>query len=145
MSCEQGVVPGSAPPKGGVVVPPCYDRGYRRGGVVDARATGARTAPTAALAREAIGTLLDAGRTAGARPVVDRLSSALPERAGSGCGRPGCSWRRATGRGPGVFDEGFEAADLREAEVLGEIWSRLTGEPLPARHDRRMRPPCPEA
>ncbi len=40
-----------------------------------------------------------------------------------------------------VFDEGFEVADLREgAESLGRLWARLGDEPLPARHDFRMRP-----
>lgn len=40
-----------------------------------------------------------------------------------------------------VFDEGVEVADLREGEeALGELWARLTDEPLPARHDFRMRP-----
>lgn len=32
-------------------------------------------------------------------------------------------------------------ADLREgAEILGEVWSSLTDEPLPAAYDYRMRP-----
>jgi hypothetical protein len=33
-------------------------------------------------------------------------------------------------------------ADLREgAETIDRLWSRLSDEPLPARHDFRMRPP----
>ncbi|MFD8828259.1 DUF5107 domain-containing protein, partial [Streptomyces sp. NPDC059605] len=40
-----------------------------------------------------------------------------------------------------VFDEGFEVADLREgAEILGEVWARITDDPLPGRYDYRMRP-----
>jgi hypothetical protein len=32
-------------------------------------------------------------------------------------------------------------ADLKEgAEVLGELWARVSDEPLPARYDFRMRP-----
>ncbi|MDQ0939734.1 hypothetical protein QFZ67_001439 [Streptomyces sp. V1I1] len=43
-----------------------------------------------------------------------------------------------------VFDAGFEVADLREgAEILGEVWSQLTDEPLPDAYDYRMRPRTP--
>lgn len=105
------------------------------------------TAATAALAREAIESLLGTGRTADARSVLDRLWPALRER-----GRFRLLEARlllAEGDRAGarsVFDEGFDVADLREgAEILGETWSRLTDEPLPARYDFRMRPPRPEA
>jgi len=41
----------------------------------------------------------------------------------------------------GVFEAGFEVADLREgAEVVGALWARLSDEPLPGRYDFRMRP-----
>ncbi|MFD8193955.1 DUF5107 domain-containing protein [Streptomyces wuyuanensis] len=105
------------------------------------------TAATAALAREAIESLLGTGRTADARSVLDRLWPALRER-----GRFRLLEARlllAEGDRAGarsVFDEGFDVADLGEgAEILGETWSRLTDEPLPARYDFRMRPPRPEA
>ncbi|MFI1467921.1 DUF5107 domain-containing protein [Streptomyces wuyuanensis] len=105
------------------------------------------TAATAALAREAIESLLGTGRTAGARSVLDRLWPALRER-----GRFRLLEARlllAEGDRVGarsVFDDGFEVADLREgAEILGETWSWLTDEPLPARYDFRMRQPRPEA
>ncbi|MEW1697415.1 DUF5107 domain-containing protein [Streptomyces sp. NPDC091278] len=40
-----------------------------------------------------------------------------------------------------VFDAGFEVADLREgAEAVGEVWARLTDEPLPYAYEFRMRP-----
>jgi hypothetical protein len=40
-----------------------------------------------------------------------------------------------------VFDAGFEVADLSEgAEILGEVWARLTDEPLPYAYEFRMRP-----
>ncbi|MFD3724226.1 hypothetical protein [Streptomyces sp. NPDC058671] len=40
-----------------------------------------------------------------------------------------------------VFDTGFEVADLCEgAEILGEVWARLTDEPLPYAYEFRMRP-----
>ncbi|MFF1926554.1 DUF5107 domain-containing protein, partial [Streptomyces sp. NPDC058221] len=40
-----------------------------------------------------------------------------------------------------LFDEGFEVADLREgAEILDEVWSELTDEPLPDVYNFRMRP-----
>ncbi|MFF7712642.1 DUF5107 domain-containing protein [Streptomyces sp. NPDC007988] len=103
------------------------------------------TAATAALARETIESLLETGRTAAARSVLDRLWPALRER-----GRFRLLEARlllAEGDRAGaraVFDQGFEVADLHEgAEILGELWSRLTDEPLPERYDFRMRPPHP--
>ncbi|EPH41642.1 hypothetical protein STRAU_5314 [Streptomyces aurantiacus JA 4570] len=98
---------------------------------------------TAALGREAMGALLAAGRCAVARGVWERVHART----------------RASGRfrlleaqlllaegdvaaARGVFEEGFEVADLREGdEALGELWASVAGsEPLPARYDFRMRP-----
>ncbi|WP_030789846.1 DUF5107 domain-containing protein [Streptomyces sp. NRRL S-920] len=101
------------------------------------------TAATAALGREAISALLAADRPQAARAVWDRLHETT----------------RAEGRFRlveaqilyaegdmaavrAVFDEGFEAADLREgAETLGDLWTAATGsEKIPARYDFRVRP-----
>ncbi|OEJ34452.1 hypothetical protein BGK67_26720 [Streptomyces subrutilus] len=86
---------------------------------------------------------------------------------GSRPGRSSAGWRRTdrwpprpgpctapTGRRPAarrrtrwtpsrrVFEDGFEVPDLREGEeTLGEVWSTLTGQPLPPRYDFRVRPP----
>lgn len=100
------------------------------------------TAATAALGREAIEALLAAGRAAPARAVWERLHPATRERGRFRLllaalllaeGRPD--------RAREVFDAGFEVADLREGdESIGRLWARLTDEPLPARHDFRMRP-----
>ncbi|MET8569820.1 DUF5107 domain-containing protein [Streptomyces sp. NPDC004783] len=96
----------------------------------------------AALGREAIEALLAAGRAAHARSVWERLPDAVRAR-----GRfrlieaelLAAEGRRAEARA--VYDDGFEVADLREGdERIGQLWARLTGEPLPARHDFRMRP-----
>lgn len=101
------------------------------------------TTATAALGREAIGALLAAGRAADARSVWERLLPATRER-----GRFRlieaqlllAEGHRDAARA--VFDAGFEVADLREgAEAIGELWSRITDEPLPERYDFRMRPP----
>ncbi|RBM20844.1 DUF5107 domain-containing protein [Streptomyces sp. PT12] len=96
----------------------------------------------AALARDMIPVLLDAGRADIARRVFDRLPRevrargrfrlldarillALGDRAGA----------RA------IFDAGFEVADLREGdEVLSTTWALLTDDPLPAAYEFRMRP-----
>ncbi len=101
------------------------------------------TAATAALGREAIGALLAAGRAADARSVWERLLPATRER-----GRfrlIEAQLLLAEGdkdAARAVFDAGFEVADLREgAEAIGELWSRITDEPLPERYDFRMRPP----
>jgi tetratricopeptide (TPR) repeat protein len=102
------------------------------------------TAATAALGREAIEALLATRRTADARAVWDRLRDATRER-----GRFRlieahlllAEGDRAGARA--VFDEGFEVADLREgAEVISELWARITDEPLPDRYEFRMRPPA---
>ncbi|MEU5432836.1 DUF5107 domain-containing protein [Streptomyces sp. NPDC020719] len=100
------------------------------------------TAATAALGREAITALLAAGRPADARSVLDRLRPSVRARGAFRLldarlllaeGDPAAA--RA------IFDEGFEVADLREgAEILDEVWSRLTDEPLPDRYAYRMRP-----
>jgi tetratricopeptide (TPR) repeat protein len=99
-------------------------------------------AATAALGREAIETLLAAGRTGTARAVWERLDPATRQR-----GRfrlLQAALLLAEGRpqeARAVFDAGFEVADLREGdEVIGRLWARLSDEPLPDRYDFRMRP-----
>ncbi|MFD7947066.1 DUF5107 domain-containing protein, partial [Streptomyces sp. NPDC059744] len=100
------------------------------------------TAATTALGHEAIEALLVAGRTDEARTVWDGLRPAIRQR-----GRFRllearlllAEGDRAAART--VFDEGFEVADLREgAEILDEVWSALTDEPLPDAYNYRMRP-----
>ncbi|MGC4945495.1 DUF5107 domain-containing protein [Streptomyces sp. DT224] len=105
---------------------------------------GAWTAATAALGREAIEALLAAGRTEAARTVWQGLPPEVRAR-----GRFRLLEARlliAEGRpdaAKAVFDAGFEVADLREgAEILEEVWHRLTDEPLPDAYDFRMRPPA---
>ncbi|NUK03919.1 DUF5107 domain-containing protein [Streptomyces lunaelactis] len=100
------------------------------------------TAATVALGREAIAALLAVRRTAEARDVWSRLRPSVLER-----GRfrlIDAQLLLAEGRAAearAVFDAGFEVADLREgAEILGEVWSALTDEPLPDVYDYRMRP-----
>ncbi|WP_428957485.1 DUF5107 domain-containing protein [Streptomyces sp. cg35] len=101
-------------------------------------------AATAALGREAIEALLAVGRAGEARGVWGRLHAGTRSR-----GRFRLLEARlllAEGEvaaARGVFEAGFEVADLREgAEILGEVWARVApGEPLPARYDFRMRPP----
>lgn len=100
------------------------------------------TSAMAALGREAIGALLAVGRTAEARAVLDRLRPEVRQR-----GRfrlIDAQLLVAEGRtdeARAVFDEGFEVADLREgAEILDEVWSRISDEPLPDAYDYRMRP-----
>ncbi|MGW3354909.1 DUF5107 domain-containing protein [Streptomyces bungoensis] len=103
------------------------------------------TAAVAALGRETLQALLRVRRTADARAVWERL---LPAVRGRGRFRLLyaelllAEGRQADARA--VFEEGFEVADLREGEeAIGRLWARLTGEPLPARHDFRMRPDAP--
>ncbi|MFF3244823.1 DUF5107 domain-containing protein [Streptomyces sp. NPDC002870] len=103
------------------------------------------TSATVALGREAIDALLAVHRTADARAVWDRLGPAVRQR-----GRFRLIDARlliAEGhleQARAVFDAGFEVADLREGtEVLDEVWSQLTDEPLPDAYDYRMRPPTP--
>ncbi|MER5883167.1 DUF5107 domain-containing protein [Streptomyces sp. NPDC001941] len=101
------------------------------------------TAATASLAREAMGALLDVGRADGARQVWRALWPAIRNRGAFRLMEIQlliAEGDLASARA--VFDEGFEVADLREgAEVLGEVWARLTREPLPERYEYRMRPP----
>ncbi|MEU8618461.1 DUF5107 domain-containing protein [Streptomyces sp. NPDC048623] len=97
---------------------------------------------TAALGRETVTVLLGANRPAEARGVLSRLPEEVRARGAFRYlearlllaeGRP------AEARA--VFDAGFEVADLREgAEELGELWSRIADEPLPAAYEFRMRP-----
>ncbi|MFF8960683.1 DUF5107 domain-containing protein [Streptomyces sp. NPDC014894] len=103
------------------------------------------TAATAAVGREAIESLLRAGRPADARSVWARLGPAVRER-----GRFRLLHARlllAEGHrqeARAVFDAGFEVADLREgAEILGEVWSQVSDDPLPEAYDYRMRPEGP--
>ncbi|MFI8519662.1 DUF5107 domain-containing protein [Streptomyces sp. NPDC085481] len=97
---------------------------------------------TAALGREAATVLVDAGRTAQARAVLARLPEEV--RARGAFRFLEARLLLAEGRGGearAVFDAGFEVADLREgAEVLGEVWARITDEPLPDAYEFRMRP-----
>ncbi|MFK8907530.1 DUF5107 domain-containing protein [Streptomyces sp. YS-3] len=100
-------------------------------------------AATAALGREAIAALLAAGRPDGARAVWDRLRDPVRERGAFRLLEARILLAEGDVAGArAVFDEGFEVADLREgAEVLDEVWSRITDEPLPDRYAYRMRPP----
>ncbi|MFE2424465.1 DUF5107 domain-containing protein [Streptomyces hokutonensis] len=103
------------------------------------------TAATAALGREAVEALLRVRRVADARAVWEMLHPATRERGRFlllqaelllAEGRRDDAWA--------VFADGFEVADLREgAESIGRLWARLTDEPLPPRHDFRMRPETP--
>ncbi len=102
---------------------------------------------TAALGREAIAALLAAGRTGPARAVWERLDEETRER-----GRfrlIEAELLIAEGRtdaARAVFEAEFEVADLREGdEAIGEVWRRITDEPLPDAYDFRMRPPTDEA
>ncbi|WP_330308612.1 MULTISPECIES: DUF5107 domain-containing protein [unclassified Streptomyces] len=101
------------------------------------------TAATAALGREAIGALLAVRRVGDARAVWERLRPAT-----RGRGRFRLIEAQLlvaegeVGVARAVFDAGFEVADLREgAEVISELWARVTDEPLPERYEFRMRPP----
>ncbi|WP_371790171.1 DUF5107 domain-containing protein [Streptomyces sp. NBC_01471] len=103
---------------------------------------GTWTAVTAALGREAIDVLLTVGRTADARRVWDRLD---PETRARGRFRlieaQLLLAEGDSGAARAVFDAGFEVADLREgAEILNEVWSALTDDPLPEEYEYRMRP-----
>ncbi|MFE5394579.1 DUF5107 domain-containing protein [Streptomyces sp. NPDC056568] len=101
-----------------------------------------RAAVTAALGREAIEALLAVGRTADARAVWERLRPATRARGRFRLIEAALLVAEGRlGEARAVFDEGFEVADLREGdEVVGRLWARLGDEPLPARHDFRMRP-----
>ncbi|WP_425471259.1 DUF5107 domain-containing protein [Streptomyces roseicoloratus] len=97
---------------------------------------------TAALGRETVTVLLAAARPAEARAVLSRLPEEV--RARGAFRHLEARLLLAEGRtaeARAVFDEGFEVADLKEgAEELGELWSRLTDEPLPHAYEFRMRP-----
>ncbi|AZM56655.1 DUF5107 domain-containing protein [Streptomyces sp. WAC 01529] len=102
------------------------------------------TAATAALGREAISALLAADRPEAARAVWNRLHATT--RAEGRFRLVEAQLLYAEGDMAAVravFDEGFEAADLREgAETVGDLWKAATGgEEIPARHDFGMRPP----
>ncbi|MFD5556390.1 DUF5107 domain-containing protein [Streptomyces sp. NPDC127068] len=103
------------------------------------------TAATAALGREALAALIAVGRTAEARRVWERLPAAVRAR---GAFRLAEAQLLLAEGDPAavraVLAEGFEVADLKEgAEVLGQLWARVSDEPLPARYDFRMRPSAP--
>ncbi|MFF5932874.1 DUF5107 domain-containing protein [Streptomyces sp. NPDC012508] len=97
---------------------------------------------TAALGREALTALLEAGNAPRARALHDGLPE--PVRARGAFRLLDARLLLAEGRtaeARAVFDQGFEVADLREgAEILGEVWSALTDEPLPDFYEFRMRP-----
>ncbi|MFF4347077.1 DUF5107 domain-containing protein [Streptomyces sp. NPDC001530] len=101
------------------------------------------TAATAALGREAIGALLAVRRAADARAVWERLRPATRERGRFRLLEAQLLLAEGeVGAARDVFDAGFEVADLREgAEVMSELWGRLTEEPVPERYEFRMRPP----
>ncbi|WP_371655566.1 MULTISPECIES: DUF5107 domain-containing protein [unclassified Streptomyces] len=102
-------------------------------------------AATAALGREAIAALLGAGRAGDARAVWDRLRPPVQGRGAFKLLEAQLLLAEGDVAGArSVFDAGFEVADLREgAEILGEVWARITDEPLPERYDYRMRPESP--
>ncbi|MEV8592902.1 DUF5107 domain-containing protein [Streptomyces sp. NPDC052012] len=99
-------------------------------------------AAVAALGREAVEALLAVGRTGEARSAWERLEPDTRARGRFRLTEAGlllAEGRRDEARA--VFDTGFEVADLREGdEVVGRLWAALTDEPLPGRHDFRMRP-----
>ncbi|WP_055602763.1 DUF5107 domain-containing protein [Streptomyces aureus] len=102
----------------------------------------ARALVAAALGREALDALLAVDRPDRARALWHRLPDAARRRGAFRVleirlllaeGRP--DEARA------VFDAGFEVADLSEgAEVLGELWARITDELLPDTYEFRIRP-----
>ncbi|MGX2993674.1 DUF5107 domain-containing protein [Streptomyces sp. JNUCC 64] len=100
------------------------------------------TAASAALGREALDALLAVGRPGDARRVWEALA---PETRARGAFRLAEARLLLAEGDPAaaraVFAAGFEVADLAEgAETLGELWARISDEPLPARYDFRMRP-----
>ncbi|WP_328333538.1 MULTISPECIES: DUF5107 domain-containing protein [unclassified Streptomyces] len=100
------------------------------------------TAVTAALGREAIDVLLAVGRTADARSVWDRLGQETRARGRFRLIEAQLLLAEGdAGAARAVFEAGFEVADLREgAEILNEVWSALTDDPLPEAYEYRMRP-----
>ncbi|QEU97132.1 DUF5107 domain-containing protein [Streptomyces kanamyceticus] len=101
------------------------------------------TAATAALGREAMAALLAVGRTEAARAVWERLHARTRTEGRFRLAEAQLLFAEGDMDGVrAVFDEGFEAADLREgAETVGELWAAATGEEIAARYDFRMRPP----
>ncbi|MFF3842927.1 DUF5107 domain-containing protein [Streptomyces sp. NPDC001930] len=112
------------------------------GAEADADGDGARALVAAALGREALDALLAVDRPDRARALWHRLPASARRRGAFRLldvrlllaeGRP--DEARA------VFDTGFEVADLSEgAEILGELWERITDELLPDAYEFRMRP-----
>ncbi|WP_406135549.1 DUF5107 domain-containing protein [Streptomyces sp. NBC_01089] len=100
------------------------------------------TAVTAALGREAIDVLLAVGRTGDARGVWKRLDRETRARGRFRLVEAQLLLAEGDkGAARAIFDAGFEVADLREgAEILNEVWSALTDDPLPERYEYRMRP-----
>ncbi|WP_447041306.1 DUF5107 domain-containing protein [Streptomyces sp. DSM 118878] len=102
------------------------------------------TAATAALGKEAITALLAAGRPEAAREVWRRLHETTRARGSFRLLEAQLCYAEGNMAAVrAVFEEGFEAADLREgAETLGDLWTAATGgEPVPAPYDFRMRQP----
>ncbi|MFG3258540.1 DUF5107 domain-containing protein [Streptomyces sp. NPDC048172] len=111
--------------------------------VRDARArTPEATAARAALAREAVGALLAAGRPDDAESVLDGLGTETRLRGRFRLLRAQVLLAQGeTKAARAVFDQGFDVDDLREGEeALNDTWAALTADPLPARYDFRMRP-----
>ncbi|WP_030756828.1 DUF5107 domain-containing protein [Streptomyces griseus] len=96
----------------------------------------------AALTREAVDAQLAAGRTDRARALWEALPGEVRARGAFRLLEVRlllAEHRPAEARA--VFEAGFEVPDLREgAEVLGDLWARIGGEPLPAAYEFRMRP-----
>ncbi|MFD5073308.1 DUF5107 domain-containing protein [Streptomyces sp. NPDC058371] len=101
------------------------------------------TAAVAALGREVLEALLAVRRVEEARAVWERLLSTVRERGRFRLIEARLLLAEGDAEGArGVFDAGFEVADLREgAEAIGELWARVTDAALPATYDFRMRPP----
>ncbi|MEU9470745.1 DUF5107 domain-containing protein [Streptomyces avermitilis] len=100
------------------------------------------TAATAALGREAIAALLAVRRTGDARAVWERLRAVTREQGRFRLVEAQLLVAEGDPRAArAVFDRGFEVADLREGtEVLGDVWARVSDEPVPQRYEFRMRP-----
>ncbi|MET7754483.1 DUF5107 domain-containing protein [Streptomyces sp. NPDC005389] len=108
----------------------------------DADDDGAGAPVALALGREALDALLAVDRPDRARALWQRLPDSARRRG---------AFRllevrlllaeRRPDEARAVFDAGFEVADLREgAEILGELWQRITDEILPEAYEFRMRP-----
>ncbi|HEY9374234.1 MAG TPA: DUF5107 domain-containing protein [Streptomyces sp.] len=108
----------------------------------DLCAAGAGDTERAALGREALTVLVDQGLTEEARAVWERLPGPARERGAFRFLEARLLLAEGrTAEARAVYDAGFEVADLREgAEVLGELWSALTDEPVPDAYEFRMRP-----